>query len=89
MMTAVFNPARIGDAIRARKMSTDDLAYEIRRLSGGQVRANSSQVLKWIQGKHQPRASVVGLIAEATRTPVDFFYSTDDPDEADGGEEPG
>lgn len=86
--TAV-NPSRIEAAMKARKMTPDDLAYEIRRLSGGQARTTARQVVTWMRGKHEPRASVLSLIAQATRQPIEFFYGEDTPESDDEDGEPG
>ena len=87
METVALKPARITEAMRARKMTPEDLAYEIRRLSNGRVRATATQVLRWARGQHEPRASVIGLIAAATAKPLDFFYGSDGEEEE--GDDPG
>jgi hypothetical protein len=90
MKTLTLRGARIEAAMKARKMTPDDLAYEIRRLSGGAIRTTTRSVLNWIQGVNVPRGDVIPLIAQATRQPIDFFYGNDDDTEGSAAdEEPG
>lgn len=78
MKTLELNPGRIAQAMKSRSMTADDLAFEVRRLSDGRIRANAGQISKWIKGMHVPKANVLGLIAQATGKSMDFFYGTDD-----------
>ncbi len=88
MLAMGINPERIESAMKARKMTPDDLAFEIRRLSGGVSRTTGRQVHAWMRGRHEPRASVMQLIAQATGQTLDYFYGTDGEPEGDD-EEPG
>lgn len=89
MDAVLLNPNRIAEAMRTRKMTPDDLAYEIRRLSQGTVRTTARNVQDWVRGKHEPRASVLPLIAIATGKTLDYFFANGEDALVHEDEEPG
>lgn len=79
----VLNPQRLEQARLSANFSHSDLAFEIRRISGGAHKPNEGLVRKWIKGQHKPSDGVVVAIAAATGQEISFFYEAD---EADDGE---
>lgn len=85
MITKTTIGDRIGDTLRARRMTPDDLAFEVRRLSDGRIRCTSRSVTNWTRRGTEPRSGALPYIAQALRVSVDWLVSGD-PDDGDGSE---
>jgi len=79
-----FNPQRLTEARLSADMSRGDLAFAIRRISGGQLKATERGIRGWEKGENAPRGETVNVIAEATDRESSFFYteSSDEDEEA-------
>lgn len=81
--TAFVNPKQIEKARLAANMTHADLAFAIRSVTAGQLRATEQSIRRWINGKHKPSDGVIPAIAEATGQSLEFFYMADSDDEED------
>jgi transcriptional regulator with XRE-family HTH domain len=73
----MLKPERIEQARLRANMSRADLAYAIRRVTNGQIKATDRGVLRWEKGENAPRDGVVVAIAKVTGNPIEFFYTSD------------
>lgn len=77
---------RITEARLAANMSRADLAFAIRRISKGSIKATERGLRGWEKGEYRPSDGVVPTIAEATGKAIEFFYEAggndDDEEEA-------
>ncbi|HMA26097.1 MAG TPA: helix-turn-helix transcriptional regulator [Solirubrobacterales bacterium] len=71
-------PERITEARLNADMSRSDLAYAIRRQTGGHIKATDRGVLRWEKGENAPRDGVVAAIAAVTGRAIEFFYTDAD-----------
>lgn len=78
------NPKRIKSARLAADMSRADLAFAVRRVSDGRIKATERGIRGWEKGEYRPSDGVIPAVAEATGKSIDFFYAADpDDDEED------
>lgn len=68
-------------------MSRADLAYAVRRVSDGQIKATERGIARWERGENRPSDGVIPAIAAATGQTLDFFYEQDDEPVGVGAEE--
>lgn len=72
----------VGTQIRlarlAKNWSQDDLAHEVREITGGKVRLAASELSRYERGIYKsPRIATLSAIAKATEQPIEYF--TDPP----------
>lgn len=77
----VLNPARIDKARLSANMSSADLAFAVRQVTGGRLKPTEQAIRRWAQGKHTPREGVIAAIAVATDREIGFFYEADSADD--------
>jgi transcriptional regulator with XRE-family HTH domain len=80
-VTPVFNPKRIEQARLIAGLTHASLAFEIRRVTGGDIKATEQNVRKWIKGQHSPGVDTVGAIAAATKQDISFFFEVEETDD--------
>lgn len=80
-MAQYVNRNRIKQARLAANMSRADLAFAIRRVSNGQIRATERGVAGWERGEYRPRDGVMPAIAAVTGNEISYFYESDDDQE--------
>jgi transcriptional regulator with XRE-family HTH domain len=81
-----LNPGRIEKARLAANMSRNDLAFAVRRATGGRLKPTDQAIKRWANGTHTPREGAIAAIAIATGKDISYFYEQDagdDDEEAD------
>jgi transcriptional regulator with XRE-family HTH domain len=81
VLVGTFNPKRLERAIQAKGLTAADLAYEMRRTSGGRLKTTESQVYKWLRGDHVPTIGALAVAARATDVTTDSLFEHDEDDE--------
>lgn len=71
-----FRPDRVTQARLAADMSRADLAFAVRALTGGDVKASERSVRGWEKGEYQASGTAVAAIAKATGHDIEFFYES-------------
>lgn len=82
MLVGTFNPKRLERAMQAKSLTAADMAYEMRRLSGGRLKTTESQVYKWLRGDHVPAGRAVAIAARVTEVSSDDLFEHDDDGES-------
>lgn len=81
MLVGTFNPKRLERAIQRKSLTAADLAYEMRKLTGGRLKTTESQVYKWLRGDHVPTGGAVAVAARVLDVPSDSLFEHDDEEE--------
>ena len=68
--------------MQRKGLTAADLAYEMRRVSGGRLKTTESQVYKWLRGDHVPTGGTVAVAARLTGVAADSLFESDE-DEGD------
>lgn len=76
---------KIKEARLGAKMSQDDLAFAVRRVTAGKLTPAATEISRYERDRHVPRAELVAAIAKATGRDLEFFLN--ESEEADPDEE--
>lgn len=84
MKLAVINPQRILEARKARGLTQDDVAFQLRQRGH---KANGRSIRRWEAGAHAPHANIIPDLAAVLGVTIEKLYEQsesgdDDDDEA-------
>jgi transcriptional regulator with XRE-family HTH domain len=82
MIKTSINGVRVYKLRLEKGWSQDDLAFEMRRVSGGALKTNAQQISRIETGKTtDPRGKVVAVLAAALGVSRDELYASDEDEE--------